>query len=140
MNKKSFVTKHKYSLLRLTVNSKHLQDEKNHLIEISIKENLKNIQKLNFKIKVHSASIPELIDSNFFYTNWFNITKMEEKHSLKRWSDKWYKMLKKYEGRELELFAKLDRKYEQLARKKKIQENAEEEDRKQTERSQNVED
>ena len=50
------------------------------------------------------------------------------------------KMLKKYEGRELELFAKLDRKYEQLARKKKIQENAEEEDRKQTERSQNVED
>ena len=41
LNKKSFVTKHKYSLLRLTVNSKNLQDEKNYLIEISIKENLK---------------------------------------------------------------------------------------------------
>lgn len=96
LNKKSFITKHKYSLLRLTVNSKNLQGEKNHSIEILIKENLKNLQKLYFKIKVHSASIPKLIDSNFFYTNWFNITKMEEKHNLKRWSDKWYEMLEKY--------------------------------------------
>ena len=97
LSKKSFVTKHNYSLLRLNINSNEFHDEKNYLIEISIKDNSKKIQNLNFKIKVHhTASIPKLIDSNFFYTNWFNINKMEEKHTLKRWSDKWYKMLEKY--------------------------------------------
>tara|TARA_B110000003_G_scaffold1929_1_gene2038 strand:+ start:1507 stop:3156 length:1650 start_codon:yes stop_codon:yes gene_type:complete len=96
LNEKSFITKHKYSLLRLSINSNNLINKKNYLIEISLKDNSKEIQNLNFKIKVHPASIPKLIDSNFFYTNWFNINKMEEKHRLTRWDDKWYEMLEKY--------------------------------------------
>ena len=37
--------------------------------------------------------IPDLDESNFFYTNWFNLSKMEEYHELERWSSKWYLML-----------------------------------------------
>jgi hypothetical protein len=49
------------------------------------------------------------------------------------------KMLKKYEGREDELFAKLERKYEALERKRKLQKAAEEEDAKEKERGEKVE-
>jgi len=89
-------TKYRYSLIRLTIDPKNFKSNKDYIINISISDKLKNLKKLKFKIKVHSVLIPDLIDSNFFYTNWFNMQKMEEKHDLKRWSKKWYKMLDKY--------------------------------------------
>ena len=92
----NFTTKNKYSLLRFSVDSKDLNYKKDHKIEINLTENYKNKKKLNFKIKVHKASVPTLSDSNFFYTNWFNLQKMEEKHNLTRWSKNWYSMLEKY--------------------------------------------
>ena len=39
--------------------------------------------------------IPKLSES-IFYTNWFNLGKMEEYHGVERWTDKWYIMLDKY--------------------------------------------
>ncbi|MDA8938593.1 DUF4091 domain-containing protein [Flavobacteriaceae bacterium] len=89
-------TKYRYSLIRLTIDPENFKSNKDYVINISISDKLKNLKKLKFKIKVHSVLIPNLIDSNFFYTNWFNMQKMEEKHDLKRWSKKWYKMLDKY--------------------------------------------
>jgi len=89
-------TKYRYSLIRLTIDPENFKSNKDYIINISISDKLKNLKKLKFKIKVHSVLIPDLIDSNFFYTNWFNMQKMEEKHDLKRWSKKWYKMLDKY--------------------------------------------
>ena len=89
-------TKYKYSLIRLTIDPENFKSNKDYVINISISDKLKNLKKLKFKIKVHPVLIPDLIDSNFFYTNWFNMQKMEEKHDLKRWSKKWYKMLDKY--------------------------------------------
>ena len=89
-------TKYRYSLIRLTIDPENFKSNKDYVINISISDKLKNLKKLKFKIKVHSVLIPDLIDSNFFYTNWFNMQKMEEKHDLKRWSKKWYKMLDKY--------------------------------------------
>ena len=89
-------TKYRYSLIRLTIDPENFKSNKDYVINISIIDKLKNLKKLKFKIKVHSVLIPDLIDSNFFYTNWFNMQKMEEKHDLKRWSKKWYKMLDKY--------------------------------------------
>ena len=38
----------------------------------------------------------DLNESNFFYTNWFNLSKMEEYHDLDRWNSDWYSMLDKY--------------------------------------------
>lgn len=89
-------TKYRYSLIRLTIDPENFKSNKDYVINISISDKLKNLKKLKFKIKVHSVLITDLIDSNFFYTNWFNMQKMEEKHDLKRWSKKWYKMLDKY--------------------------------------------
>ena len=53
-------------------------------------------EQLKFKIKVHDASIPRLEESKFFYTNWFNLSKMEEMHNLLRWNKEWFTMLDKY--------------------------------------------
>ena len=96
LKERSIKTKYRYSLIRLTVNSENFKSNKDYIINIYISDKLKNLKKLKFKIKVHSVIIPDLIDSNFFYTNWFNLQKMEEKHNIKRWSKKWYKMLDKY--------------------------------------------
>ena len=96
LEERSIKTKYIYSLIRLTVNPENFKSNKDYIINISISDKLKNLKKLKFKIKVHSVIIPELIDSNFFYTNWFNLQKMEEKHNIKRWSKKWYEMLDKY--------------------------------------------
>ena len=96
LKEKSIRTKYRYSLIRLTVNPENFKSNKDYIINISISDKLKNLKKLKLKIKVHPVLIPNLIDSNFFYTNWFNLQKMEEKHHVKRWSKKWYKMLDKY--------------------------------------------
>ena len=57
-----------------------------------------NDMKFNLKLKlnVHDVNIPDLDQSNFFYTNWFNLSKMEEYHQLKRWTEEWYSMLDNY--------------------------------------------
>ena len=49
-----------------------------------------------FKIEIHPIELPQLSESKFFYTNWFNLNKMEESHNLTRWSDSWFRMLEKY--------------------------------------------
>ena len=51
---------------------------------------------LKLKINVHDVMIPDLDKSNFFYTNWFNLSKMEEYHEIERWSSEWYLMLDNY--------------------------------------------
>ena len=51
---------------------------------------------LKLKINVHDVMLPDLDKSNFFYTNWFNLSKMEEYHELERWSSEWYLMLDNY--------------------------------------------
>ena len=79
-------------------------------IKIPINKNLKsdkyqinftielNDMKFNLKLKlnVHDVNIPDLDQSNFFYTNWFNLSKMEEYHQLERWTEEWYSMLDNY--------------------------------------------
>ena len=51
---------------------------------------------LKLKLNVHDVNIPDLDQSNFFYTNWFNLSKMEEYHQLERWTEEWYSMLDNY--------------------------------------------
>ena len=92
----NFTVKNTYSLLRLSVNSNSLNFNQDYQVVITLKENNKNRKKLYFKIKVYEATVPTLKNSKFFYTNWFNLKKMEEKHKLTRWSKSWYIMLDKY--------------------------------------------
>ena len=51
---------------------------------------------LKLKIVIHDFIIPDLNKSNFFYTNWFNLSKMEEYHVIERWSQEWFSMLNNY--------------------------------------------
>jgi len=65
--------------------------------EVNIKVDSKILsEKGRFKIRIHPAHLPQLKESRFFYTNWFNLSKMEAQHKLERWSKPWFEMLEKY--------------------------------------------
>lgn len=49
-----------------------------------------------FTLNVRAAPLPELSNSQFFYTNWFSLPRMENQHKVERWSEPWFIMLKKY--------------------------------------------
>jgi hypothetical protein len=49
-----------------------------------------------FVATIHHTRLPRLSESSFFYTNWFSLAQMEEKHALTRWSKEWYAMLDIY--------------------------------------------
>jgi hypothetical protein len=53
-------------------------------------------QKGLFRATVHHIRLPKLNKSTFFYTNWFSLAQMEEKHGLSRWSKEWHAMLDRY--------------------------------------------
>ena len=84
-----------FSLINVKIPiNKNLKSDKyqiNFTIEI-------NDMKFNLKLKlnIHDVNIPDLDQSNFFYTNWFNLSKMEEYHQLERWTEEWYSMLDNY--------------------------------------------
>ena len=95
LNSKSIITKTNYSLINIKIPVNKDLVVKNHKVDFKILIN--SIQyNLKLKINIYDTLIPNLDSSNFFYTNWFNLSKMEEYHNLKRWSSKWYIMLDKY--------------------------------------------
>ncbi|SHI59307.1 protein of unknown function [Arenibacter nanhaiticus] len=49
-----------------------------------------------FKPRIHAIDIPSASKSEFFYTNWFNLSKMEYHHGVVRWTEAWFEMLDKY--------------------------------------------
>ncbi len=84
-----------YTALRLTLASESLLTVGNHKIKIKVKaDGFK--KEGTFSIKVYPVQLPKLSESTFFYTNWFNLTRMEEQHQLERWTDSWFDMLYKY--------------------------------------------
>ena len=85
----------KYSLLNLKIYIPEKIDSGNHFVNLSFKIGSKTFD-LKLKVNVYDYIIPKLSESNFFYTNWFNLGKMEEYHGVKRWTDEWYIMLDKY--------------------------------------------
>ena len=49
-----------------------------------------------FTATIHSVSVPPVAEGTFFYTNWFSLPQMEEKHRLARWTPEWFAMLDRY--------------------------------------------
>lgn len=83
-----------YTAFRLVI-PPSLLVEGNHKVKIQIKS--QNFEEEGvFKIKVHSVQLPDLAESNFFYTNWFNLNNMEKHHTVERWSEPWFSMLDSY--------------------------------------------
>jgi len=89
------ITTSNFSLLRISVKSNEFKSPGSYKLNVILNDGFKTEQ-LKFKIKVHDASIPRLEESKFFYTNWFNLSKMEEMHNLLRWNKEWFTMLDKY--------------------------------------------
>ena len=89
------ISKSNFSLINVKIPiDKNLNLDK-HQIDFTVHINDQKFS-LKLKIHIHDIIIPELEKSNFFYTNWFNLSKMEEYHQLERWSTDWYIMLDKY--------------------------------------------
>ena len=89
------ITTSNFSLLRISVKSNEFKSPGSYKLNVILNDGFKTEQ-LKFKIKVHDSSIPRLEESKFFYTNWFNLSKMEEMHNLLRWNKEWFTMLDKY--------------------------------------------
>lgn len=88
-------TKNTYTALRLSIPCEILKNKKNWSVKITAQG--KTWKRTGtFKITVHNTVLPALKDSRFFYTNWFNLGKMEKQYGLERWSEPWYAMLDKY--------------------------------------------
>ena len=84
-----------FTALRLAIPMSSNLTKGNHKIDILVNSKTMHL-KGALKVKVHSAVLPALDKSQFFYTNWFNLRQMEEQHDLIRWSESWFAMLKKY--------------------------------------------
>ena len=95
LTKSEIETVSHFSLLKISVKSTDFKSTGNFKLNLVLNDGFKTEQ-LKFKIKVHDASIPKLEKSKFFYTNWFNLSKMEEMHNLIRWNEEWFIMLDKY--------------------------------------------
>ena len=95
LSNNEITTSSNFSLINIKIPiNKNLKSDKyqiNFTVEL-------NEMKFNLKLKlnVHNVNIPDLDQSNFFYTNWFNLSKMEEYHQLERWTEEWYAMLNNY--------------------------------------------
>ena len=84
-----------YSAFRLAIPPTMISTVGKHKIKIRVKS--KGFDKEGvFVINLHPVSQPALADSEFFYTNWFNLRQMEKQHKLDRWSEPWFSMLNKY--------------------------------------------
>lgn len=95
IEKNQFVAKTNYSAFRLALPPRLISKPGKHVI--SIKAHGQNFSyKGVFKINVHAATLPDLDQSNFFYTNWFSLTNIETYHEVARWSPSWYSMMDKY--------------------------------------------
>jgi len=90
-----FISNSAYTAFRLSIPSTLIKESGIHTIKIKVKSPGFE-EKGMFTINVHPIEQPELSESLFFYTNWFNLQKMEEQHQLARWSGPWFNMLNNY--------------------------------------------
>lgn len=89
------VTQTNFTALRLSIPPGLIQKAGTKKVTIQIRSASLN-EKVTFVARYHTIELPELSKSTFFYTNWFNLKKMEEEHKLQRWSEEWFDMLDKY--------------------------------------------
>lgn len=92
--RKTFIGTGKYQAYRFTLPDKWKSSKKVH-VNFTLTAGNKEVPGL-FTPTIHSVEIPSPSKSDFFYTNWFNLSKMEYHHGLERWSDQWFSMLNKY--------------------------------------------
>ena len=90
-----FVGNANYSAFRLAIPPHLINAPGKHEITIEVQSDSFKANGI-FKIQVYPVRLPKLGQSNFFYTNWFSLTNIEEYHDLERWSKPWFEMMDKY--------------------------------------------
>ena len=84
-----------YSGFRLSIPPSIINEPGTYKVKLLVKSD--SFEKEGtFTVIIHPIAQPKLIESQFFYTNWFNLSRMEEYHHLERWSNPWFSMLDKY--------------------------------------------
>jgi hypothetical protein len=84
-----------FTALRLSVPSSTFTSPGTYRIQVRARGKNWNRQGI-FIAGIHRALLPPLPESTFFYTNWFSLDQMEEKHALTRWTKEWYAVLEAY--------------------------------------------
>ena len=84
-----------YTALRLAIPADYFASAGKQQVEIIVSTDGQELSAL-FTPVIHPATIPSLEESRFFYTNWFNLKRMEEKHQVARWTDAWFATLERY--------------------------------------------
>lgn len=88
----SITTSQPYTALRLAIPPNAFNGPGKYQVKININEK----EEAKFHFQIYSSNLPTLSESRFFYTNWFNLNRMEENHQVQRWTPDWYKMLHQY--------------------------------------------
>jgi hypothetical protein len=88
---------HPFTGLRLAIPSAALGGAGSKMVRITVRGSDWRLEGV-FTAAVHAASVPDLKNGRFFFTNWFNMTQMEERHNVKRWTPEWAAMLDRYAG------------------------------------------
>jgi hypothetical protein len=84
-----------FTALRLNIPASMTQETGVQKIKIKIEANDFKAEAV-FTFNIHDVQLPKPENSEFFYTNWFSLPRMESQHKVERWSDLWFVMLKKY--------------------------------------------
>jgi hypothetical protein len=91
----TFTSQTPYSAFRLQLDAGYLKSPGNYKVSIVVKTDEKKYKGI-WSFRVIKAQQPDPGLSNFFYTNWFNLRRMEENHQVDRWTEAWFAMLDKY--------------------------------------------
>lgn len=84
-----------FTALRLSIPPSLIKGKGTYNIKIKVESDGFNEEGV-FAIKVYPVELPKPSESHFFYTNWFNLSKMEDYHHVERWTEPWFEMLDKY--------------------------------------------
>ncbi len=95
LHSNTITVKNNFTALRLCLPQAQIENAGTYKVDITVNASGKKY-KGTFKAVVHDVAVPPLEKSTFFYTNWFNLVQMEQKHHVERWTDEWFAMLDKY--------------------------------------------
>ena len=91
----SFTAKHVFTALRLSIPGDRFPGPGTYRIAVTVRGETWSEQG-EFVATIHPVRVPPLSEGSFFYTNWFNLSQMEAKQTLFRWTSEWYAMLDRY--------------------------------------------
>jgi hypothetical protein len=84
-----------YTALRLNIPTEEFPRPDAYTVQVTAQGNGWT-ERGSFTATIHPVKVPSLIEGTFFYTNWFSLPQMEEKHHLVRWTPEWFSMLDRY--------------------------------------------